>query len=208
MLRNKDVEMFSLVGVTDFQLLEKEEAKEYAKRIDPPVYPHTSWVWNGVLTEENEYCDYFILDGPTVKIFPEFFDLYVSMVPTLEKLVGEKVYTSAWPRSAINVNYMVDSANKVGLHVDSNPLTLMLFLSTGRPTEFILDNGAKYSMLPDYGRAGIFFGKLLKHRVPPGPGNKGRISLPFCYYTESDFSRADWFDDYVYNNKDYNQLNG
>lgn len=167
-------------------------------------------VYNGVETEYDERCDYFVYDtDSTLKRLPFLAGLYENLVGPLEDLTKKRVVKSPWLRSKINLNVFPNGKGKVGLHVDSNPITILVAFTDGAPLEFFRDGRRFAYWYPKPGKAAIFLGKEIAHRVVSREKDTTqRIVAPMNYYFEDDCSRPFWFDDYVYGNRDYEDLNG
>lgn len=207
LLMPDQIHQFRTIGVAEFQPISARIARSWANRVIE--IPEEAWIANEVTTEFDDVCKYAITDGPTTKMFlPEVFELYEQFRGELEELVEEGVHLSKWEKATVNINRM-KWKDRIGMHVDSNPLTVLLSLGHGNPTDFVLEDESVISYVPKPGAAFVFWGKALPHRVREEPYNRTRprLTLPFNYYVDSDFSRPDWFDDYVYGNVSYGEVN-
>ncbi len=205
-LDDRIISRFRASGIISLPLIDPDMAKSWAIVIRAAS---DGGVVNQVETEFGEKCDYRILEADQLtQIVPVLDLLYSRWREPLSDLLGENVLCSPWRRSSINANIYGSDENECGLHTDSNPLTILLSLTDGEPLEFCGGLGVleKHHVAP--GRALIFNGKAHAHRVSGGPLNANRITLPFNYYTEDDCSRPDGWDDHVYGNKNFKDLNG
>jgi len=146
---------------------------------------------------------YDVLDGFVVnKFLPELIGWYEATRWFLEELVGRDVILSPFPRSAVNVNVYRPPLTGVGWHFDTNPLSVLLYLSEGNsPTEFQLADDRVLNVTPHLGDMLVFLGRKIRHQVPLGSGL--RITCPLNYYHPDDCSRPEWIDRAIYENSDF-----
>lgn len=165
------------------------------------------WAMSDVVTEYGEDCSYGMLESQlAVSLIPQLLVLYRAIRAPLEALTGQEVLFSQWPRSAININKGVEGS-RVGLHHDSNPLTVLLTLTKGAATQMFDEGLANERILiPQPGRAFVFNGKDHPHRVGVGKPGEWRVSVPFCYYHPNDNSRPEGWDEHMYDNKPIGDL--
>ena len=133
---------------------------------------------------------------------PELVAWYESgaILGLLTRLCGREVVVSPYPNSAITLK-QYDEVDSQGWHQDTNPLTVLLFLtaaSAGQAIEIEGRDGAKIQLGHSAGDALVMFGRELKHRVlSPGPAAP-RVAIPLNYYHPDDLWRPDEVDEVVY----------
>lgn len=92
--------------------------------------------------------------------------------------------------SGVNVNVLDGSNSRYELHLDSNPLTGVLFFTShdeksGGQLVFERD-GRRATVNPRAGWFLLFDAREIPHSVTPVNGRRARISAPMNYYFEDD----------------------
>ena len=122
----------------------------------------------------------------------------------ISKVFGKSYFTARDLRSSININCLRGQGASYESHVDSNPITGVLFVTdanenTGGVLVFEPTDGPRTSVCP---RAGIFIAfdaREIPHHVTPLQKDMDRISIPMNYYDHPELQqRPDGLDDYLY----------
>lgn len=143
--------------------------------------------------------NYRALDGVGVATwFPELEDWYHAACPLVEMIVGETVMTSPYEGSTITAKQYPPDVGRQGCHRDTNPISVVTFLTTGgAPTHIDPGNDRPLILVPPVARAVLVFpGQILDHWVPSSP--VARACAVFNYYTPAGFWRPDGIDEIVY----------
>lgn len=150
------------------------------------------------ISANGEYSKFKILERKYVeKWFPEIPELYETIRAEAEEYFGEKVITSPFYRSSINMNVYDGEGTCHAAHVDSNPIANILCLSEGAPLQiFKNEEWVDVSLYP--GEVVILPGKDLMHRVSVGDEDNFRVVISFTLYFPHDCSRPDGLDRIAY----------
>jgi len=150
-----------------------------------------------------------VVTGGTIKSrLPWLYDAYTG--PLLElssELYGRKLEISSDLTSSININMIAGAGNRYERHVDSNPVTGILYASTLRENDggaLIFDHQLNSSDIV-YPRAGLFIAfdaTTTPHHVAPLKTTKVRLSIPMnYYYSGTQHHRPSDLDKYLYRKK-------
>jgi hypothetical protein len=131
-------------------------------------------------------------------------DLYTGkLVELASQVAGRPVKPSTNLRAGININTLSGTDARYEWHVDSNPLTGMLYVTTHGPEdggELIFRVGDEQVAL--YPEAGMFAGfdaREIPHYVAPLKHDHRRISIPMnFYFADEDEYRPAELDAYIY----------
>jgi hypothetical protein len=148
---------------------------------------------------------YGLVDGETVEeALPWLARLYAELAHDLaSRVYGQKMVTSDKTINGVNLNVLRGAGSRYELHVDTNPLTGLLFVTT-HPTE---DGGqlefeiqpSSLSYPPRSGMLLLFDATKAPHRVTPLRREVTRISVPMNFYTEETLAhRPPGLDSYLY----------
>lgn len=142
-----------------------------------------------------------ILDGNVVQAhFPEVSGIYARARALAEDIVGRPVILSPYLRSGVNIRIYRQSESEDGWHFDTNPLSGLLYLTSGgQPTQFKTDDGF-LDIYPSTGLFLLFDGRSLLHHVPKG--GELRITCPLNLYYPDDVVRPDYIDKVLFDNSD------
>jgi hypothetical protein len=145
-----------------------------------------------------------ILDGFVVQEhFPELTQLYSDVRALAEIIVKAPVVLSPYPRSGINIRVYRQAGSGDGWHYDSNPLSGLLYLTTGgQPTQFKITDTTSLDIYPVAGLLLLFDGRRTLHYVPTG--NQLRITCPLNLYYPHDLERPAYVDRVLFENSDAN----
>jgi hypothetical protein len=105
-------------------------------------------------------------------------------------------------RAGVNLNVLDGPGGRYELHVDSNPVTGLLFVTTHEPDAggqllFRLKDG-DHRIIPRSGTFITFDAREIPHAVTPLVGREMRITAPMNFYDENPSRRPDDLDDYLY----------
>lgn len=156
--------------------------------------------------EESEVeLEVFVVTGEVVKEqIPWLHQLYNTRLKSLASAtMGMDVSTHKDIRAGININSLRGSGARYEWHVDSNPLTGLLFASThekGEGGELVFRvNGDERIICPQKGVFLTFDAREAPHTVFPLLNDKTRISIPMNYYfMDSEQERPEDLDTYLY----------
>lgn len=152
-----------------------------------------------------EPVEVFVVMGNIIQAaLPWLYKLYQNELRDLaSQAAGQLVYPSIDLPSAININVLRGKGSRYEWHVDSNPLTGILYVTTHD-----VDQGGELvfrcptEQMIVHPREGIFIAfdaRELPHTVMPLKTNSIRISVPMNYYDspESQIRPSD-LDEYLY----------
>lgn len=155
-------------------------------------------------------ASYYVVLGGTIRHhLPWLYNIYSNELAQLASQVAKtQVTLSPDIDSAININTIKGEGSRYEWHVDTNPLTGLLYVTTHTEE----DGGQLTFRLPNkdisiYPKSGVFLAfdaRSIPHAVAPLKKGGIRISIPMNYYTqEAPFSsvRPTDLDDYIYKNK-------
>lgn len=152
-----------------------------------------------------------VVDGDVVEDAARWLaDLYRGCFVELANSVGLGSFTSSPDvRSAINLNCQ-GQGQRYEWHVDSNPLTGVLFATTAGPKDggdlvFVSDpvhrpeSDWEVRVSPVAGTLLLFDARKVAHHVEPVTSSEPRISVPMNYYlSDRGIERPDDLDAYLY----------
>jgi len=138
---------------------------------------------------------YSLVDGEVVgKALPWLARLYADLADDLASRVsGKSILTSDKEINGVNINVLRGAGSRYELHLDTNPLTGLLFATThaaeeGGQLEFDVDP-SPLSIPPRAGMLLLFDATRAPHRVTPLTEDVTRISIPMNFYTEETIAR-------------------
>lgn len=107
-------------------------------------------------------------------------------VELAEKLSGYKLEKSKDLGSAVVINHITGKSNGYERHVDSNPMTGLLFVNSlskemGGQLVFDFDD-ERFEVLPDAGVLLFFDAREVPHYVKPLLSHQDRLSIPMNFY--------------------------
>ncbi|MFD3425314.1 2OG-Fe(II) oxygenase [Nocardia fluminea] len=151
---------------------------------------------------------YRLIDGLGVaKYLPWLVRLYETEFLTIaERFSARRLIVDRETVSSVNVNILVPGERGYEWHVDSNPVTGLLFLSShlhseGGMLEFKSADGHLFSIEPLAGALAVFDARTCPHRVT-APTNSLRISAPMNYFGLGEYrNRPDDLDNVLYGNQ-------
>ncbi|MQY22301.1 2OG-Fe(II) oxygenase [Nocardia macrotermitis] len=153
--------------------------------------------------------DYRLLTGDDIaEHLPWLFELHrTSFHRIAEEISGMSLDPDNAVTSAVNVNILDPGGDGYEWHLDSNPVTALLFLSThteedGGRLELRPTDREPLSVTPCAGTLAVFDARRCPHRVSP-PTQGLRISAPMNYFiTGQPRHRPDDLDAALYNHND------
>lgn len=134
------------------------------------------------------------------------YDLYANQLLSFaSKSFGRKLYVATDIRSSININALVGKGQRYERHVDSNPVTGLLFATTHSPDDggvLVFENESTGERCEVYSNAGTFIcfdARTIPHYVSELLIDIARISIPMNFYeTPIDQNRPDDLDSALY----------
>lgn len=155
--------------------------------------------------EDTEGCDYIVVTGDNVyNSLRWFHDLYESkLVQLATETAGRSVKISSDLVSGININCIRGVGARYEWHVDSNPITGLLFVTTHHEDDggqlMLNVDGEIKSILPISGTFLAFDFTEIPHGVAPLKKNITRISIPMnFYFADTEQSRPSDLDAYIF----------
>ncbi len=148
---------------------------------------------------------YGLVDGEVVgEALPWLTRLYANLADDLaSRLSGKSILTSDKPINGVNINVLRGVGSRYELHLDTNPLTGLIFATThaadeGGQLEFDVQP-SPLSFPPRSGVLLLFDATRAPHRVTPLTKDVTRISIPMNFYTEETLTqRSPDLDSYLY----------
>lgn len=130
-----------------------------------------------------------VADGLAVKqALPWLWDLYEGLLKEFaSRSFNRQLYAANLLHTGININLLEGRGAQYEWHVDSNPVTGLLFATTAKPglggsLVFKHKEGHRALVRPVAGRFICFDAREIEHRVAPLRLDGERISLPMNYY--------------------------
>lgn len=153
----------------------------------------------------SEGADVLVVDGEIIaKKLTWLESLYKNeLLELANRGFNNKYTTSNSIQNGININYLKGANARYEWHVDSNPLTGILYATThnqGDGGELIFDvNGDVQILYPSKGLFILFDAREIPHTVMPLKVNTFRISVPMNFYFENEEQkRPSDLDSYIY----------
>lgn len=159
--------------------------------------------------EGGEEIEVFVVPGNVIAdSLPWLYDLYTSALCKLaSEVVGHQVYIAHDLISSININILRGRGSRYEWHVDSNPLTGILYV-TSHPSsedggELLFKRGDDQIVVhPKAGTFIAFDAREIPHTVLPLKKEGVRISIPMNYYDSPERQdRPLDIDSYLYQNE-------
>lgn len=137
------------------------------------------------------------------------YDLYEKpLCDIASKAFGRELFPAADEKSAININVIAGAGARYEWHVDSNPVTGLLFANTLPPDcggELLFRQQNQECLVrPRKGVFLLFDAREIEHTVVSLKTQCTRISVPMNYYfspNPADQHRPKDLDDYLYGNR-------
>ena len=106
------------------------------------------------------------------------------------------------PRGGVNLNSLNGAGSRYEMHVDTNPCTGLLFVTTHDPTDggdlVFSQDRADLHIWPKAGTLLVFDARQVPHTVNPLLLDTHRISAPMNYFAKGDPQIRPALDDYLY----------
>ena len=148
---------------------------------------------------------YYVVTGDSIYAQIRWLhDLYTGkLIELAAQVAGRAVKPSTNLRSGININTLRGTDARYEWHVDSNPLTGMLYVTTHGPEdggELIFKVGdEQVTLYPEAGMFAAFDARAIPHYVAALKHEHRRISIPMNYYfADEDEYRPVELDAYIY----------
>lgn len=154
----------------------------------------------GSLTDDG--LRYMVVDGEILRDrHPELDAWARDRIPDYaSEIVGQRLEVSSHVRAAVNVNGLHGQGEQYESHVDSVPLTALLFLSGPHEGgEFVYDFEGMGRVEPIPGLLVVFTGSSVPHGVLPMRDDGWRVSMPVSLVPEGTVEeRPDDLDSHLY----------
>lgn len=142
----------------------------------------------------NQYIKVVIVDGLIIRPFlPWLWSIYNGpLLDFASSSFGRPLFPAEDEKSAVNINNLTGNGARYEWHVDSNPVTGLLFASTCPPEQggglvFRDIEGKRNAIVrPTAGVFICFDAREIPHRVAPLKGDISRTSIPMNYYETAD----------------------
>ena len=160
--------------------------------------------------ENTEGCDCYILSGDVIqKELTWLFNLYTTRLVEFATIVaGQPMKYSDDVESGIVINSLRGINARYEWHVDSNPMTGILYATTHEESEggelVFKINNEFIKVTPTAGEFILFDARLIPHCVFPLTNDRHRISVPMnFYFLEQELvnKRPDELSDYLFGRK-------
>ena len=149
--------------------------------------------------------EYDLVDGAAVRTRLQWLDaLYRGQFRTLaSEVFGEELLVSDQVTNGVNVNVLTHRGSRYELHVDTNPLTGLLFITTHHDSDGgkLVFHGEYDSchVSPVTGHLLLFDARRAPHEVERLLTDGVRISVPMNYFTAEALAARDAdLDNYLY----------
>jgi 2OG-Fe(II) oxygenase superfamily len=155
--------------------------------------------------ENIENINIFVVEGDTIfKKLYWLYELYSNeLLHIADSYFSQSYEISNDLRNGTNINYLKGKSARYEWHVDSNPLTGILFVTThgekdGGELIFQLKNEI-VTVYPQEGMFILFDAREIPHTVNPLKKNSVRVSIPMNYYIKGEAQeRPIDLDKYIY----------
>lgn len=149
--------------------------------------------------------DVYVVTGENIKThLPWLYGLYENdLCQMASKVAGHNVFPSGDLVSSMNINCLRGAGSRYEWHVDSNPMTGLLYVTThtaGKGGETVFEkDGNRIAVQPESGKFIAFDARKIPHTVLPLREDTVRISVPMNYYDSKDRQdRPSDLDSYLY----------
>lgn len=146
-----------------------------------------------------------VVVGSDIKLhIPWLYEIYSTVLVSLvSEMFGKRIYPANDLISSVNINCLRGVGSEYEVHVDSNPVTGLLFLSTldqKMGGELVFEKHPfSLSINPVSGIFIAFDARQVPHRVAPLLQEVERISIPMNFYdSQDDQIRPNDLDGYLY----------
>lgn len=153
----------------------------------------------------DEKMDVYLVTGDTIREhLPWLYSLYENEFLQLASTVAQQpLYPCTDVVASININVLRGRGARYEWHVDSNPLTGMLYVTThryGDGGELVFEkDGTRTTVYPEAGIFIAFDAREIPHTVLPLSKDAVRLSIPMNYYHSKDQqTRLSGLDSYLY----------
>jgi hypothetical protein len=157
------------------------------------------------LEPEGTILKYRLVDGVAIRShLPWLDDLYKrEFLSRASEVYGEQLAPSDQVQNGVNINVIQGPTQRYERHVDTNPLTGLLFVTTHGPEEggqlVFRGDADRLECEPQQGHLLLFDARDAPHEVTPLVSDTVRISVPMNYFTkEALAARPHDLDHYLY----------
>ncbi|MER7283920.1 2OG-Fe(II) oxygenase [Dactylosporangium sp. NPDC000244] len=167
-----------------------------------------SWLRGGLSTSlepPGVNISYRLVSGDRVaEGLPWLNSAYRSAIPELAKSqLGCPYYPSMDVRSGVNINILEQRGGRYEMHLDSNPLTALLFVTSHQAEDggqlLFRTEGGDLLVEPRSGDLLLFDARRTPHAVLPIKTDRIRITVVMNFYLDAECQdRPDGLDDYLY----------
>ncbi|CAG8870183.1 hypothetical protein PS627_03897 [Pseudomonas fluorescens] len=188
---------------------------ELAERVNRKIsqgavdFVNHSNLGSDVVSDKGGTYKHFIFKGQDIRDFlPELTAIYHSLLPLISLITHTDTVLSPYPMSDVNIKAYPPGGGTLGLHYDTNGITVLLFLTTNSeaPLRARLQRSHPSRSEPwvehknIYAKKGallIMQGRKVLHDCEPTVGEQ-KLSVIYNYYESHDTYRHESFDDFVY----------
>jgi hypothetical protein len=156
-------------------------------------------------SKNSKGADVYVADGNQICInIPWLHSLYeYELLAFANKTFNNEYEIAKDIKSCTNINLLKGKGARYEWHVDSNPLTGLLFVTNHNENEggelVFKKEGKMINVYPKPGIFILFDAREVPHYVAPLKNDKIRISVPMNYYFKGDFQeRPSDLDSYIY----------
>lgn len=153
--------------------------------------------------------NHYIFKGDDIRRYlPELTAIYHSLVPLISLVTHTDVVVSPYPLSDINIKAYPPGGGTLGLHYDTNGITVLLFLTTNQEAPLRMQIERSHpskkepwtehrNMFAKKGSLLIMQGRKTLHDSEPTVTEQ-KLSVVYNYYERHDTYRHEDFDNFVY----------
>ncbi|WP_156886819.1 2OG-Fe(II) oxygenase [Pleomorphomonas oryzae] len=158
-------------------------------------------------TKKNQKIPVYVVDGSSINAsLPWLMTLYAGpLLNFASRCQGKELFVAVDQKSSVNINHIEGIGSRYEWHVDSNPVTGLLFCTTCNPRmggALVFRNVDEKRNAVVWPRKGLFIcfdARNIPHRVAPLRGHFSRISIPMNYYDSNSVQkRPDDLDVQIY----------
>lgn len=153
--------------------------------------------------------NHHIFKGPDIRVhLPELNAIYHAIVPMISMITCADAIVSPYPLSDINIKAYPPGGGTLGLHYDTNGITVLLFLTENKEAPLRMQIERKHPEKKEpwiehkkiYARKGallVMQGRKTLHDSEPTVTEQ-KLSVVYNFYERHDTYRHEDFDNFVY----------
>lgn len=185
-----------------------ERVNDIIKSNGVSLVRHSSLGTDAVSDLGGEYNHHIFKGGDIRECLPELNAIYHSLVPLVSLITHTDTVVSPYPASDINIKAYPPGGGTLGLHYDTNGITVLLFLTTNKeaPLRMQIERSHPSKKEPwtehkkifaKKGSLLIMQGRKTLHDSEPAITEQ-KLSVVYNYYERHDTYRHEDFDNFVY----------